>query len=574
MNYKSDFLTKNIMTYLGNKRKLLPFINSSIEEIIASDVELSKKQKEAIIVFDIFSGSGIVSRSLKQFGYKVYANDLEIYSKAINQTFIETNEEDLDSIFSGIPEKIMNFYKNNNIQYVKSKNKNDSYQQVVDILNSVRDLGKVQTKPYFSIFYAPKDTKNPNFETERLFYTQENGRFIDAILDAVFEFKDVNGKPIFNEKAKYIILASLFNKMTTNINTSGTMKGFHDGWGGNGGHALERILGDIKLERIRLLNNSPKGKSFNDYAENIFINNPDLFVDIIYADPPYNQHQYSANYHMLTTAMNNRDYQLSETLTTGNRAGIRKDHNRSDFSKSKKVAKKSTGENISEAYLAFDKFIKNTMNKTKYILISYNQEGVLSQDELIEILSQGGVNKISIKTQKHEKFKGGKKTNISNYVVEYLFIVETNVAQNEEEIKKLKNETTSQTKIKLLNDKYVDLEKALIAGYDIEKSTNSYILSLGDINIKLSKDFKIEVFSQENVLDSDLLAIEQVCYGDMDKEKLLKDYISKHNYSAAIKVLQSFKIEKYKDIFNYYINLLDGEQLSEKEKKSLNKMKK
>ena len=216
MDYKNDFLTKNIITYLGNKRKLLKFINEQISYIIENDEKLSTRNKKDIKILDIFSGSGIVSRCLKQAGYTVFSNDLEIYSKAINDTFISTNEEDLIDIFKNIPNSLRKFYKENNIDF-KDSFESDNYLNPINILNSVRDLGSVQSKPYFSIYYAPKDTKNPNFDSERLFYTQENARFIDSVLEVIFN------KNIFDTlKARHIILADLFVKMTTNINTSGT----------------------------------------------------------------------------------------------------------------------------------------------------------------------------------------------------------------------------------------------------------------------------------------------------------------------------------------------------------------
>lgn len=556
----------------------MKFINEAINDIVMADPILSKKEKSEIVVFDIFSGSGIVSRSLKQFGYTTYANDLEVYTKALNQTFIETNEEDLPVIFNGIYKKLLSFYHTNKIAHEKIVETTDEYCNIINLMNSVRDLGNQQQKPYFSKYYSAKDTKNPNFKTERLFYTQENGKFIDTVLETVFEFKDSNNNNIFNERARNIILSSLFNKMTTNVNTSGTMKGFHDGWGGKGKNALERILADMKLERIELLKKHPKGKGFNDYAENIFINNPDLSVDVIYADPPYNQHQYSANYHMLTTAMNNRDYVISETLTNGERAGIRKDHNRSDFSKGKKSTHKGFQDKVSDAYVAFDKFIKNTMGKTKYIIISYNQEGVLSHEELIDVLSQNGSNSISIKIQKHDKFKGGKNTNLSNSVVEYLFIVKTNAAQATEEINNLKAKISLETKTTLLLDKYINLSKAKTKdGISIENLGDNTKISFLKSNVEImidntykviSHNFNVNVNSQENMSE-----IEMVIYQDFEKEELINDYIKEQNYSAAIKVLSSLKIKKHKEKFVAFINKLQSLDLNKSQQLELNKLK-
>ena len=58
-NLSQPFLTEQIITYLGNKRKLLGKIDSVIKDI------KYKLDKKYINSFDGFSGSGVVSRLLK-----------------------------------------------------------------------------------------------------------------------------------------------------------------------------------------------------------------------------------------------------------------------------------------------------------------------------------------------------------------------------------------------------------------------------------------------------------------------------------------------------------------------------
>lgn len=564
------YLTDNIITYLGNKRKLLTFINDEINKIISNDKDLSSKNKADIKVLDIFSGSGIVSRSFRKSGYTVLSNDLEVYTKPINETFISTSETELNAIFSEIPEKLIKFYEKHHLTYLDNHAKN-SYDRTVFMLNSVRDLGAAQSYPYFQLYYSAKDTKNPDFERERIFYTQENGRFIDTVLELV------NNLNIFNERAKNIILASLFHKMTTNINTSGTMKGFHNGWGGTGGAALERILGDIMIERIVLPTEQPKGYYFIGYAERFFENNPELSVDIIYADPPYNQHQYSANYHMLTTAYNNRDYDVGE-VKKGTRAGIRVDHNRSDFCKSIKTVDESSGKKVSFAYKAFNDFIVSVQNNTKYVVISYNQEGVLDHKEIIDILSQNGKNSVTIETEVHEKYKGGKKTNISNYVIEYLFVVETNKQQSTEEVEKLKASIEIQTRVKLLTDKYLNVE-LISEKFNVSYQENGNIVIFLDQDnedyIVCNSDYKI---IEEHISEIDIEKLEMIKkfeYKDFDKEKLIEQYLKDKNYTSALKMLSSFKIKKHNDYFNEKLDYIESIiENNEVLKKEINKLRK
>ena len=75
------YLQNQLITYIGNKRALLDFIGQEIK------VVQEKLGKEKLECLDIFSGSGIVSRYLKQFSSSITTNDLEAYSCIINRCY-------------------------------------------------------------------------------------------------------------------------------------------------------------------------------------------------------------------------------------------------------------------------------------------------------------------------------------------------------------------------------------------------------------------------------------------------------------------------------------------------------
>ena len=77
-----DFLTTQIITYLGNKRSLIANIEKEVEEIA------QKLGKEKLVCADLFSGSGIVARMLKSHSEKLIVNDLENYSATINSCYL------------------------------------------------------------------------------------------------------------------------------------------------------------------------------------------------------------------------------------------------------------------------------------------------------------------------------------------------------------------------------------------------------------------------------------------------------------------------------------------------------
>ena len=531
MNFENKFLKEQIITYLGNKRKLLVFLDETIDELIQNDKDLVKKDKVSFL--DAFSGSGIVSRYAKLKGLVPYTNDLESYSYIINQAMIGTNPEDVQEIFDIVERNIG----------LESSTK--SYFNVLKYLNSLEKPVE-ESSLYFSKHYAPKDTSSPDFNNERLFYTQENGLKIDAIQEVI------QNKDLFTEKAKNIILASLCHHLTTNINTSGTMKGFHNGWGGKGKNSLNRIMAPIILKEIPFIKGD-RGVHFNNYAEKLFTKEELHEIDIIYADPPYNQHQYSANYNHLTTLVKNDKYEPGEVIK-GSRAGIRTDHNRSNFCKSVKDKEKNRLVDN-----AFREFISEM--KGKYIIMSYNNEGLVKIDDLVRILSEDLNNKISIKYKMHDKYKGGKNTNVSNKVLEYLIIIEKGRKQDESSFNKMIDNILKLTKKEEMEDMYIDYDKIVDNIYfKVTKGQNHVKISrLTDIDdralvlIDLSS-YKVLSSDEVNMTEKEKTnVLEYSC----DKLCLIKKYIYDKNKKEAEKILNSFKIKKYDEEYTYFSNEID-----------------
>ena len=95
-----DYLTKQIITYIGNKRSLLRFITQGIQKV------QKHLNKDKLRMFDVFSGSGIVARHFKHYASLVLVNDLEKYSKITNECYLSNKDElniaHLKSIYNDI----------------------------------------------------------------------------------------------------------------------------------------------------------------------------------------------------------------------------------------------------------------------------------------------------------------------------------------------------------------------------------------------------------------------------------------------------------------------------------------
>ena len=356
----NDYLKKQLITYIGNKRRLLDFIESSVLDI---RTELGRK----LIVLDGFAGSGCVGRLFKQHSTKVVSNDLESYSCIINKTFLK-NSDTID-------------YK--------------ELQDIIDELNGNKFTDKYGTG-IIEKFYAPKDTNNIQLG-ERCFYTNENAKIIDNIRRSIDDYP----------KYKDVLLSLLLLKASVHTNTSGVFKGFYKSsktkkgqFGGNGRNALERIMGEINLENIVLSNYDCDSEVHQSDTNELVKELKGL--DVAYYDPPYNQHPYGSNYHMLNTIVN-----YKEPTETSKVSGIPTDWNKSDYNKRDSAIK------------SLDELIRDT--DSKYVLLSYNNEGLITSDEIRDILSNYG--EVTLKKQNYNTFRGSRNLNNRNLKVKELLWV-------------------------------------------------------------------------------------------------------------------------------------------------------
>ena len=357
------YLTEQIITYLGNKRKLLENIATEVE-LAMDDLGLNKAK-----ICDLFSGSGVVARRLKQYASTLYANDLEQYSFVINDCYL-SNEEDFNE----------EFYN----------------ECLTKILNEPLIEGDI------TLNYAPKDDNNIQ-EGERAFYTHNNAMIIDTIRGAIEKHVPLSYRKYF--------IAPLLYEASVHANTSGVFKGFYKSktknvgkFGGEGENALERILGKIEIKKPVFSNYTSNVKLFQEDA-NILVKHL-KGLDITYIDPPYNQHPYGSNYFMLNTIINGKvEGEISEV------AGIPKEWNKSAYNKK------------NEALKSFEQLVSDI--DSKYLIISYNNEGFISFEEMTDMLSKYG--QLTTKEIDYVAFRGSRNLKDRNiHTTEYLFILKKN----------------------------------------------------------------------------------------------------------------------------------------------------
>ena len=365
-----DYLKKQIITYMGNKRKLLGQINDIIDIV---ENELGYE----LICADAFSGSGIVSRLLKTKSKKLYVNDIAGYSETLNKCYLDTPT----------PGKITQIKK-----YIDWANKIAH--------NFSKDIGEIN---WISRYWAPSGEITIK---DRVFYTEENAILIDRYRHLI--------NKIPNEY-KHYLLAQLIVKASIHNNTNGQFSAFYkdeNGIGKYGGKKeidIKRITGSIKLDypifSLKPCEIDIQKLNTNEWVKKI----PE--VDLIYLDPPYNKHPYSIYYFMLDIINN---WNTEQEIPNTNR-GQPKNWNKSEYN------------SINKALGAFKTLIQNI--NSKFILLSYNNKGIIPISEIETILRSKGKLYIFPLTHKtYNKMKGiaaYKRKEAWSDVKEFMWLVDT-----------------------------------------------------------------------------------------------------------------------------------------------------
>lgn len=392
MRNQDNYIYNQLIPYIGNKRKLIPLISQAIK----------KTGIKKGIFFDVFAGTGVVSRLAKTLGYKVIANDWEPFSYVINQVYIEQNRPPVFEKLGGL-------------------------KKTINILNNLK-----MKKGYIATFYCPEDDEKPDPKHERMFYTQENGRRIDTMRGKIGEWRE---NKLINENEKNTLLAPLIFQGAYCSNTSGVFKGFHYGWGGRTHTALYRIQSILTLEPPLLFNNKKKNKVYKEDSNKLVRR---IKCNIAYIDPPYNQHQYGSNYHLLNTIALwdkpkiNKDIIVSNKKT--NKSAIRTDW---------RTERHSLYCYKDKAVGAFLDLITDI--QADYILVSYSTDGIIDFDRMLKILAGRG--ELSVVTQKYKRYRvSSQRYSEQGYNVEFVIIVNTNNGSNIRNIKKVKQEINDQLK--------------------------------------------------------------------------------------------------------------------------------
>jgi len=332
------------MNYIGSKLKLSSWIEEEVKNVVGSD--LSQK-----VFCDIFAGTGIVGRTFKKDVKQVIANDLEHYSFVLNKNYIGNHTPIHDK---------------------------ESYIQELNEL-SLRDDGFIYNNYCLGS------------GSERQYFSDYNGKKIDTIRMAIQEWF-LCGK--IKDDLYYFLLASLIESADKVANTASVYGAFLK-------HLKRSAQKEFLLESAEYLENENEHKVYNKDSNELI---EEIEGDILYLDPPYNQRQYSANYHLLNTIS------LYKSFTPRGKTGLPA-YNRSKYCQKKEVLK------------SFEELIQKA--NFQYIFLSYNNEGLMSREDVKNIMQSYGVYDLKIK--EYQRFKADKteaRNHKADKTFEYLHVLE------------------------------------------------------------------------------------------------------------------------------------------------------
>ncbi len=216
----------------------------------------------------------------------------------------------------------------------------------------------------------------------RMYYTEANAQRADAIRRAMDEWRAEN---VITEPEYFYVLGSLLEAIDQVANTASV-------YGAYLKQFKASALRPLQLKPLQLTNHVTGCRAWQRDANELV---HEIECDVLYLDPPYNHRQYGANYHVLETIAAYDNPILKGV--TGMRAYAKSDY-----------CRKGT------AQAALEALVCNA--RTKHIFLSYNDEGVLSLNEIQNILKLRG------KPKKYQKkYSRYKADNNRNYRKETTF---------------------------------------------------------------------------------------------------------------------------------------------------------
>ncbi|PRP91407.1 Modification methylase FokI [Enhygromyxa salina] len=315
-------------------------------------------------VVDLFSGTSRVGHALKRAGYRVLSNDHNTYAATLARCYVAADLEDIER----------------------------------DATRLIAEFNALPGRPgWFT------DT----FCEQSRFFQPKNGARVDAIREAIAAKE-------LEPELEAVLLVALMEAADRVDSTCGLQMAYLKKW-------APRANKDLCLRLPEVLARAPAGKSEAHQLEALDAART-LAADVVYLDPPYNQHSYLSNYHVWESLVLWDQPEVYGVACKRVDCRTRK----SPFN-----SKRKFHDALTELIAAVD---------AKVLLVSFNNEGYIDRAQMEALLSTRG--RVTVLSHDYKRYVGaqigiynpsGAKVGAVSHLrnLEYLYVVETDALEHE-----------------------------------------------------------------------------------------------------------------------------------------------
>lgn len=282
------------------------------------------------LVVDLFSGTSRVGHALKGMGHRVWSNDQNAYAHMLATCYVQADRERWE-----VPARKL-----------------------------MQELSALPGKPgYFTETFCVKSR----------YFQPKNGARIDAMRERIEELH-------LEPELKAIILVSLMEAADRVDSTAGVQMAYLKQWAARANNDIE-----LRFPAVQPAVAGGKCKATQGDAE---IVSAEVEADLVYLDPPYNQHSYLGNYH------------IWESLVLWDKPPVYGVACKREDCRTRKSAF-----NGKRAIFAAMETVLDNLN-AKALVISFNNEAYITREQMETLLLGRG--KLTVVEMSHDRYVGAK----------------------------------------------------------------------------------------------------------------------------------------------------------------------